>query len=199
MEVEALLPCSDSETDDESDSDSIDLANLRPYEFEPEISDGSSDGSAEDNNDSEEDDEEDDVATRRIGNIEWCSCGRCRSMTTYQESVCCKEDVPEDIMVDHLCITEHDDFSVVCLNNAVLKTTLSMLNNLRGDNLTYENNALRYAAYRQFTWWVHNRLGQGVRRVIPSCAIWAIRDKYPDENNDYAPFREAAEEENRLR
>ena len=73
-----------------------------------------------------------------------------------------------------------------------------MLNNLRGDTLSYENNALRYAAYRQFTWWVYNRLGKGVRRVIPSCAIWAIRDKYPDESDNYAAFHEAAEEENRL-
>ena len=24
--------------------------------------------------------------------------------------------------------------------------------------------------YKQFTWWVHIRLGKGVREVIPSCA-----------------------------
>ena len=62
----------------------------------------------------------------------------------------------------------------------------------------YENNSLRYAGYRQFTWWIHNRLGKGVRRVIPSCAIWAIREKYPDPNNNYVPFVEAREEETRL-
>ena len=73
-----------------------------------------------------------------------------------------------------------------------------MLNNLRGDKLVYNNNSFRYAAYRQFTWWIHNRLGKGVRRVIPSCAIWAIRDLYPDKNAEYIPFREATEEENRL-
>ena len=96
------------------------------------------------------------------------------------------------------CITDHEDFVTVCLNTAVLRTTLSMLNNLRGENLTYDNISFRYAAYGQFTWWIHNRLGKGVRRVIPSCAIWAIRDQYPDQNDTYVPFREAAEEENRL-
>ena len=73
-----------------------------------------------------------------------------------------------------------------------------MLNNLRGDALVYENDAFRYAAYRQFMWWIHNSLGKGVRRVIPSCAIWAIRNKYPQEEGKYyVPFREAQEEEDR--
>ena len=101
-------------------------------------------------------------------------------------------------MGENACITLHDDFSVVCLNRAVLETTLSMLNNLRGDNISYANDALRYAAYRQFTWWIHNLLGRGVRRVIPSCAIWAIRETFPQEGGMYQPFQEAAEEDERL-
>ena len=90
----------------------------------------------------------------------------------------------------------HEEFAIVCLNVAVLRTTLNMLN-LRGDRIEYENNSYRYAAYRQFTWWIHNQLGQGVRRVIPSCAIWAICDMYPEPNNNYVPFLEAREEENK--
>ena len=184
-----------SETSDLEDID-LDLGKLQPYDFEPETS-------AESDGDSGSDSVEDDIVINhenmaRIGNTNWCRCNRCRSMTTYEESLCCKGDVPRDYFGESACITEHEDFQNVCLNLAVLKTTLNMLNNLRGDNIVYENDSLRYAAYRQFTWWVHNRLGKGVRRVIPSCAIWAIREKYPNEDNNYIPFLEAREEENRL-
>ena len=32
----------------------------------------------------------------------------------------------------------------------------------------------RYAAYCQFTWWVNDRLGRYVRKVIPACVVKAI-------------------------
>ena len=149
---------------------------ITPYDFEPETSaaEDSSEGETESG-----DNISDDGNTDRIGNTSWCTCTRCRVMETYQESLCCKEDVPGEILGDNTCITQHEEFAVVCLNVAVLRTTLSMLNNLHGDRIEHENISYRYAAYRQFTWWIHNRLGQGVRRVIPSCAIWTIRDMYP--------------------
>ena len=37
---------------------------------------------------------------------------------------------------------------------------------------------LRLTAYRQFTYWVHRNLGKRVRRVIPACAVIAIRKKF---------------------
>ena len=67
----------------------------------------------------------------RIGNINWCECKCCRFMNTYQESICCRKDVPGDVFGAHKCIIEHDDFKAVCLNVAVWKTTLRMLNNLK--------------------------------------------------------------------
>ena len=48
----------------------------------------------------------------------------------------------------------------------------------------------RYAAYRQFTWWVHNRLGRGVRRRIPACVINKIREEFPEPDGIYVGFKD---------
>ena len=46
----------------------------------------------------------------------------------------------------------------------------------------------RYSSYRQFTWWVHNRLGRHVRRIIPSCAINRIRAEFEEDDGNYTCF-----------
>ena len=87
----------------------------------------------------------------------------------------------------------------VCLSKNVLKTALSALNDLRGNNLTDTSNcAYRCAGYKQYTWWVLNNLKKGVCKVIPSCAVWAIRNNYPSKNGKYIPFMESKEGEKRL-
>ena len=47
----------------------------------------------------------------------------------------------------------------------------------------------RYAAYHQFIWWVHDRLGRYVRKVIPACVVKAIRAVYPNADGNYTGFR----------
>ena len=50
---------------------------------------------------------------------------------------------------------------------------------------------LRYAGYKQYTWWIHNRLGKGIRRVAPSCVVWKIRNIFPESSGIYIPFTES--------
>ena len=51
----------------------------------------------------------------------------------------------------------------------------------------------RYAAYRQFTWFIHTKLGKGVRRVIPACVVKKIRERYPSEVGEYTGFKDGEE------
>ena len=66
------------------------------------------------------------------------------------------------------------------------------LHEARGEYLeeNTSNRSFRYAAYRQFIRWVFKRLGKGDRRVIPSCALWKIREHFPEPDEDYVEYSE---------
>jgi len=179
---------SDIETNDFYDNFSN--KELLPYEFEPQSKKSEVDNSSKETTHVE-------LSQSRKGNTEWCKCGNCKMMSSEEESVCCHDDVPESYLDGKKCIIENEHFGAVCLQKEVLKTVLHMLNNIRGDKIDIKNESFRYAGYRQFTWWVHNHLGKGVRKVIPSCALWCIRDTYPKaDGSSYIPFQEARDEIN---
>ena len=73
-----------------------------------------------------------------------------------------------------------------------LYTSLVALHDRENRNLVeidnVENRSFRYAAYRQFCWFVHGRIGKAVRRVIPACVVSKIRQEYPSENG-YKGFK----------
>ena len=72
------------------------------------------------------------------------------------------------------------------------------MNDLRDNNLTDTSNcAYRYAGYKQYTWWFHNSLGKGVRKMISSYAVWAIRNNNQSKDGKYIPFMESKEGEKR--
>ena len=43
-------------------------------------------------------------------------------------------------------------------------------------------------AYSNFTGWVPGKLGIGVRKVIPACAVLKIRETFPEADGNYVGF-----------
>ena len=85
------------------------------------------------------------------------------------------------------CAIMCEELKTFCLNMVVLKNILTVLQETRGDPIgdNFSNRSPRYAAYKQFIWWVFKKLGKTNRRVIPSRALQKIRELYPEANVNY--------------
>ncbi len=113
----------------------------------------------------------------------WCACGICRPMPKEEENVCCeiKWKNHEHPLFQNRVLTEHN-------------LELAMQSNADFSNYPFDpaNNACwRYTVYRQYTLWVWGKFRRRNRKVIPSCIVWKIRDRFPDQRENYTGFMDA--------
>lgn len=182
---------------------------LQPYQFQPrrserqqsgeenEPSDPESDPESGDQEEPEPEEEEpvEDHGTAPVPQ-EWiedpslfCSCGHCDCSTLdhKREAVCCMDPQlnlrPIYKDQQRVCVTTDDEFDQCVLTEAVLKNALISLKNVRGDKLDVRaipNRRFRWMGYTCFTWWIYgDRLGHKVRKIVPACANYRIRMKFP--------------------
>ena len=194
---------SGNETDSEGEEDYAKEVNetmmktFNPYVYEPEKDVFDTDSSDESEIDKSSSEEDYSVEKPRVGNNEWCKCGgNCKIEKRNIDCLCCQEVHALNSKFDAEnyigCITESKDFETLCNNKTVLENVLVGLHEKRGEYLeeNTSNRSLRYAAYRQFIRWVFKRLGKGNRRVIPSCALWKIREHFPEPDEEYVEYSE---------
>ena len=105
----------------------------------------------------------------------WCICGKCRSMPLEKER----------------CITTMDFFESAVLDMNVLSISIVNRSDMYAEDPEYNPSSYCKAAYRQWILWNHGYLGKANRRVVPSCVIWAVRDRYPaPPGTSYLGFKE---------
>ncbi|KAL9950241.1 hypothetical protein ACROYT_G042714 [Oculina patagonica] len=169
------------------------MAQIIPFQLEPEYS------SDEERPKSIVEEEEEvlfpELGNLRLGNSLWCICTNCSEMPSEKECVCCKEMKNIYLMMEGLhCVTQHENFSAVCLNRDVLWTALASIHDRENAALpnrkNVSNRCFRYAAYRQFTWWAHGWLGKKIHRVIPACVVTRIRAVFPEPDGVYVGYKE---------
>ena len=89
------------------------------------------------------------------------------------------------------CITETQGFQSVCLDLDVAEMDYYDFRQDYGHHGDDEaaHDLFRHLAYKRLIKWTFKKLGKHNRKIIPSCAVLAIRAQYPDENDQYTGFK----------
>nr|XP_022312317.1 P2X purinoceptor 7-like [Crassostrea virginica] len=103
-------------------------------------------------------------------------------MPSDRENVCCGQNPVN-------CHSRLRDLDNIVLDEGVLEVARRMREDMlvQAHDENY-NRASRHTAYRQYVIWIHGHLGAGNRRVVPSCVVLRIRNKYPDPTGNYVGF-----------
>ena len=165
------------------------IKTLKPYHFEPEqeVSETDTDESDTESFKGEGSYDENTVRPRCLN---WCLCLKCKE-EWEKDCLCCQKlaalNEKLDVEKNTACITEAEEFKTFYLNKVVLQNVLLRLHEARGDYLEEKtlNRLYQFASYKQFMWWVYRSLGEGNRRMIPSCVSWTIRNLFPKPENKY--------------
>lgn len=112
--------------------------------------------------------------------LPWCKCRMCRMMPLPEKNRCCKR---------FPCITSTDQFHTNVLNIDVVSIAIVRRSDIRAEPTDYTPASYRKACYRQWIMWQHGFLGRANRRVIPSCVVWAVRNKFPAPDGNYMGFK----------
>ena len=118
-----------------------------------------------------------------------CSCGLCTYLDNEPVNICCHSTALAKDHIEHgACVTQTEDFKLVCLYKTILKRALGVWHHTHGEEKNINNNNYRFIAYRQYIGWIYGRLGRNERRPIPSCVLGKIRETFPSPDNTYIPF-----------
>ena len=107
----------------------------------------------------------------------WRISGRCRPMPLPAENLCCRT-----LEFIQSAVLDINILSIAVVNRSDII--------LFADDPDYSPSGYRKAAYRQWMLWNHGYLGRANRRVIPSCVVWAVQNKYPAPDGQYLGFKE---------
>ncbi len=103
-------------------------------------------------------------------------------MAKQEEDKCCW------IRGSTQCVTTSANFYTV-VTPAILDLAMAHYNDFMVYDQVRDNKAYRHQAYRQFVLQRFGKLGQGNRKVVPSCVLLAIRNRFPDPEGTYTGFK----------